>query len=367
MSAPSKRGPRKANVNGNVLTDVMAFIHRFVVMSDEQLLITALWIVHTHALDAAQQTPYLLVTSPEKACGKSRLIEVVGLLVARPWDVVLPSEAVLYRTVDAHKPTLLLDEVDAIFASGRTSDRYEGVRALLNAGHRRGAQVPRCSGPTSEVVSFHVFCPKLIAGIGTLPDTVADRGVPIRLQRKTRKETVERFIRRDEQHGTDALRKRLASWAKKHKAVLADARPTMPDELSDRLQEGCEPLVAIADRLGYGKQTRAALVTLCSGERIDNAETMRLRLLRDIRNVFEAREKVCCKKIKGMPSTVLLKRLRKIDDGPWAHYYGRRLEAKDLADLLRPYGVQRCTIRFGDKTKKGYRRSDLVQVWERYL
>jgi hypothetical protein len=37
------------------------------------------------------------------------------------------------------------------------------------------------------------FCPKAFAGIGSLPDTITDRCVPIRLKKKRRNETVKRF------------------------------------------------------------------------------------------------------------------------------------------------------------------------------
>jgi hypothetical protein len=357
-----------------LLAQVMAYVRRFVVVTDEQLLVAALWTVHTHCLDAAPQTPYLLITSPEKACGKSRLIEVLALLVAKPWIVVTPSEAVLYRTVDATRPTLLLDEVDALFAPGRSSDRYEGIRALLNAGHRQGTTVPRCVGPTNSVVEFKVFCAKLIAGIGTLPDTVAHRGIPVRLQRKTRAEHTDRFIHRDEQPVASALRDQIAAWADEHTPKLMNARPDMPDELDDRMQEGCEPLVAIADRMGYGAAARDALVALCTSERVDNVESQRLQLLRDIRTLFEEREAHAGgKRIKGMATKNLLSRLHSTEDSQWKDYYGRGLSSRDLSTLLRHYGVHPAPIRFkkkstgGTQVKKGYKRGDLAQAWERYL
>jgi hypothetical protein len=56
--------------------------------------------------------------------------------------------------------------------------------------------VGRCIGTSSKLAEFRVFCPKVLAGIGTLPDTIADRAVPIRLKRRQRNESVERFKRR---------------------------------------------------------------------------------------------------------------------------------------------------------------------------
>ena len=51
---------------------------------------------------------------------------------------------------------------------------------------------------TRRLQTFSVYCPKAFAGIGDcLPDTIADRAIPIRLKRRTRDEAVERFRLRD--------------------------------------------------------------------------------------------------------------------------------------------------------------------------
>jgi hypothetical protein len=178
-----RRRPRR----NSLVSDLTAFIESYVVMTEAQTLVVALWAIHTHCFQAFEQTPYLAVTSPEKQCGKSRLLEVIELLVARPWMAIVPSEAVLYRQVHFSKPTLLLDEVDTIF-NPQAAKYYEGHRAILNAGHRQGAMVPRCVGPKQQIENFRTYCPKMLAGIGTLPDTVADRSVPINRSRSSSSE-----------------------------------------------------------------------------------------------------------------------------------------------------------------------------------
>jgi hypothetical protein len=135
--------------------------------------VIALWITHTWILDAFDYTPYLDIRSPEKRCGKTKLLDCLELLVGKPWRAVSPSEAVLYRKIESDQPTLLLDEVDTVF-SGTKNEHKEPLRALLNAGFERKAKVPRCVGQGSNyrVQEFTVFCAKAFAGIGQLPDTV---------------------------------------------------------------------------------------------------------------------------------------------------------------------------------------------------
>ncbi|HEX9044437.1 MAG TPA: hypothetical protein VF802_05355 [Candidatus Limnocylindrales bacterium] len=127
------------------LDSLEAFVRRYVAFSlPEQATAIALWIAHTHVIDSSDTSPYLAITSAERQCGKTLLLDLLELLVARVWRAVLPSDAIVYRKIDRDRPTLLLDEADAIFGRA-ASDRYEGLRALLNAGNRRGTRVPRCA------------------------------------------------------------------------------------------------------------------------------------------------------------------------------------------------------------------------------
>jgi hypothetical protein len=368
---PSRRGQRRPS-HGRLVEDVAAFIRRYVVLSDSQLVVVALWTIHTHAIEASEQTPYLAITSPEKQCGKTRLLETLELVCARPWVTLVPSEAVLFRHIHQKRPTLLLDEVDTIF-NPRSADRYEGHRALLNAGHRRGTRVPRCVGTSGKIAEFEVFCAKALAGIGTLPETIADRSIPIRLSRRKRDEEIAQFKRRTAASEAEVVRQRIEAWTSGDGTLerLRDARPSLPDELSDRMQDGCEGLIAIADAAGQGAAARDALVELLTGERVDDQETMRIRLLRDTKAIFAA---------KGMPKGIstneLIDALVEHDESPWSNYYGRRLGPRDLAALLKHYGVSSTTIRkpartLADRERKkpfkGYKRDDLHDPWVRYL
>jgi hypothetical protein len=126
--------PPKQRALAELLDDLCAFLRRYIVFAiAEQPVAIALWVVHTWALDAFAYSPYLHVASPEKQCGKTRLLDCLELLTPKPWRAILPSEAVLFRKIEMDRPALLLDEVDAIFTNGK-DDRKEPLRALLNNG-----------------------------------------------------------------------------------------------------------------------------------------------------------------------------------------------------------------------------------------
>lgn len=375
MPANPPRKRRKAASDKRLVSDLVDFISRYVVMTDAQELVIAVYIIHTHIVHACQQTPYIFIHSPEPECGKSRLMEVMELLVARPWMIVNPSDAVLFRQVHSAMPTLLWDEIDAVFAP-KSAQFHEEQRGMLDQGHRRHGRVPRFLG--DKVVEFRVFCPKVFAGIGTLPDTLSRRSIPISLKRRAPGEQVADFILVDVQPEAEALHDRIETWATDHDAEIGSTRPhDIPDQLSDRMKEGCFSLFAIADLMHVGKELRAALVEILCGDRLDASQTMRMRLLADLREVFAADYRQRGKVRNAIATDDLLARLYEFEESPWATYYSRGLDAKDVADLLRPYGLHPRLLNLKGKSgrvhKRGYRRHPhgddvgLADAWVRYL
>jgi len=121
------KGSVEAQVEAaTLLNDVEALVRRYVVLSLEESAAVTLWCVHTHAVEALGVTPYLAVTSAEKGSGKTQLLEVLELLVARPWPTGSVSAATLARKIDVERPTLLLDESDAAFKGDLEFPRFGG-------------------------------------------------------------------------------------------------------------------------------------------------------------------------------------------------------------------------------------------------
>jgi hypothetical protein len=125
---------------GWLLEKVIERIRRFVVMTDDQALAIGLWVLHTWVFEVSDTTPYLDVSSPVKQCGKTRLFEVLDLLAHEPQFAANHTEATLFRSIEADRPTLLLDEIDRTF--GKDAKMFQGIVGVLNAGYRRGATIP---------------------------------------------------------------------------------------------------------------------------------------------------------------------------------------------------------------------------------
>src|SRR4051812_38769813 len=103
---------KRVNV-ASLLDAIAEFIARHVVCSPEQRDALALWVLHTHAIDAANATPYIRITAPEIESGKTLLLETLELLVANGWLTGRVTASSLVRKIHGERPTLLLDESDA--------------------------------------------------------------------------------------------------------------------------------------------------------------------------------------------------------------------------------------------------------------
>src|SRR5262249_44947730 len=152
---------------------------------------------------------------------------------------------------------------------GGDAEAAQSLCQFLNAGFELGATFLRCVGQGSnqEPREFPAFCPKAVAGIALnqcLPDTVQDRSLLIELERQSRGHRAERLRKRDAQAVTEPIRAELSAWAELPEVIdkLREARPILPNELNDRQQDICEPLVAIADLAGgeWPNKARKALV-----------------------------------------------------------------------------------------------------------
>lgn len=346
------------------LDGALAILDRYVVLpSDHERHALALFVAHTWAIEGAHATPYVLIVSPEKRSGKSRLLDVLEKLVARPWYSVEPTAAVLRRNL-LTKPTLLVDEVDALFGAG--GERTEPLRGVLNAGNRPGATVARCAGDSHQVVNFPIFSPKVLAGIDTgerIPDTIRDRAMTIRMVRKTAAEPTARFRHRDVDSEVAPIRDAFAAWAEDDAVVssLLDAEPTVPGDLDDRAAEAWEPLLAIADLAGNGwpGRARGAAEALSGGDQHRDEQAIGATLLRAIRRAFGDADR--------MMTTDLLQIINADEELPFGSWRdGRGLDGRGLARLLKPYDVRPRTIRRGDDVAKGYRREQFVDAWARW-
>ncbi len=344
----------------DVIEGAEKLIRRFCILPDAAYLPLATWTVATHVPLAFDAFPYIALLSPMKRCGKTRLLEVLELLCAKPQRVTTVSSASLFRMMEA-VPTLLLDEVEAL-RNSKPSETTQAVLAILNAGHRKGASVTRCEPPNWEVRHFPVYGPKAFAAIGGLTDTLADRCIVIPMQRKAASQAVGRFLQGRAKADADPIRVSFTEWAETCQESVRAAYEGMDDLkfISDRDADIWMPLFAvctIAAPEQLGELKRCAVILSGAKAADDVEDSLALRLLTDTRKVWGVGS-------DKLSTEVLLQRLNGLAESPWATL---PLDAIKLSEKLRPFRVASRQIRIGNWTGKGYLWAELTAVFERYL
>ena len=355
--------PAVTQVDGqDLLSELAATTRRYVVLPPSGAESVALWVMHAYAHDASHVSPILAVTSPEKRCGKTTLLEVLACLVPRALPTANISVAAVFRTIEALRPTLLIDEMDTVFHPGAGR---EELRGILNSGHRRTtAAVVRIVGEHFEPRMFSTWCPKVLAKIGEFPDTLADRSITLRLHRKTGSERVERLCMERTDPALEPLRARCARWAADHLAELRDAEPLVPPGLHDRAADNWRPLFAIADVVGGTWQdlARHSAATL-SGVTSEPAQrTKQVSLLKDVHALFAEKDQ------ERVPTAVLISWLNALEQADWSGWNnGKGISPTQVANLLQPFGIEPKSLRFRQRVLHGYERHSFLEAFSRYL
>lgn len=329
-----------------VVDKIARFIERFVFLKTESLYrLLALWTISTHMQAEFEYTGYIFACSPEPQSGKSRLLEILELLVAHPSGILIsPSEAVLFRT--AHGHTQLLDEVD-----GWTNREF--LRSVLNAGFHRGATVKRAEEGSSgyKIASFPVFAPRVLVGIGNkiLDATTRDRTFVIDMVRQMRDERREKFRTRTARPEAEQITAEIVKWCdeRRHRVVKCYERANFPylQEFRDRTIDVAEPLAAILEvaysESAFLEQTRAELIDAIAHTRRDQVS------LADDHRILETLVKLAksADPLIGNATELTAQCALELGEIP---------ESLDVLSVLRRYGFETKSIRKDGESKYRY-------------
>lgn len=343
---------------GEVFDDYVIF------PSEEARTAAILWVAHAHVFYAFESTPRLSISSTGPGSGKSRVLEVIEHLVPSPLNAVQMTPGVMWRAIEHTAPTIMLDEVDTIFGKNGSSSAHRHLRGILNAGHRKGAVVPRTVG-ADDIKYFRVFAPVAMAGLGALPETIATRSVSIVMQKRKGDQEVRPFRLKYAQDALKRAKGMLEEWAMDAVDVLEFSCPEMP--VFDRQADVWEPLISIAEMASrvdsasddsarvdsdwYSLAIRACkeLTAGSTGEPLSPG----LRLLHDVREVFAD--------APVMFTRDVLAAIQELPDNPWG-----TLDPRKLGRILAEYDVRPTTVRNGDDCAKGYRAEDLAVAWTKF-
>ena len=349
----------------SLLADVESVLRDYVILPDPAYVAVTLWIAATHVANVLDVAPYLMITSPRPACGKSRLLEVLEELAKDAQRSSNLSLSVLFRILQERKPTLLLDEFDNMDLDHRTE-----MIGLLNNGHRRGESALRMEkvGQDFRTNEYKVFGLKAIAGIAkSYPPALESRCIDIWMHRKLAHEPVKRFRIRSARRQISPIYARLLRWSDDNAGDLyhdfLQVDRSMPDELTDREHDLWEGLYAIAESAGGNWLQRATAASIeLRHEPMNNDDDHGLQLLQDLSDLFDELKKV---RLWSSDICRYLSRNEALHWGGW--HSGEGLRPTDLGKMLRPFEIKPVQIKEYGSNKKGYRKKDCDKAFSRYL
>jgi hypothetical protein len=220
----------------------------------------------------------------------------------------------------------------------------------------------RCEGDNHDVRGFRVFSPAVLCGIGSLPGTLYDRSILIRLERAKPGELCARFDSRHTEREQELCRK-LARWCVDNLTRLEAADPTLPTGVFNRLADNWRPLFAVAEVAGgeWPKRAESAFARLTSRDDVD-VQGIGTMLLADIRQVLSG------SRDERVFSKTLVESLCTLTDRPWPEAHkGRPITEVWLARRLHSFGIAPRTLRIAEDRAKGYETGDFMEAFARYL
>jgi hypothetical protein len=335
------------------------FVGRFIYADHEDLDALTLWIVHTYVFRAFYATPRLFATSDHEDCGKSTVLNVSKALCHNGVKTANASVPAIFAIIEQEAPTLFFDETDNMFGSTGNSTRRKDLMGILNDGYTAEGFVLRSVDRSAH--RYPVFVAAGFAGIGRLPKTMESRAVIMHMKPKPKTVKLEKW--RPDMYGDEAKKvaDSLASWIKKRGPEL-NLRPRMPDELGEnRASEIWEVLVSIGDLAGpeWGKRAREASLKNVLG-------------ITSVQKQSPSEELIEVVSLNTMPEDFLpstdfidmLAKLKRTEEVlSWAAWLDDPIvAARQLANMLRPYGIESKQNWFEGENRRGYFMADF-HMW----
>ena len=332
---------------------ITELVKKYVLVPDYAAESIAYWVMLTYVYDEFRVLPTLSITSATKRCGKTTLLILLSKLVNRPLLASNITAACIFRAVDKFRPTLLIDEADT-FLYGN-----DELRGILNCGHTKDAAFTmRVEGDNHVPKRFSTWCPKAIACIGKLPNTLNDRSIVVRLERK---HSHEKLIRLSISDNFTQIQSKCMRWAQDNVEALGQVDITFLNTVNDRAADNWSSLIAIAE-LANNKELAIKCAEVLSLSEQSQDEDYLVLLLQDLYELFQNKEK--------LPSKEIVEELNRMEDRPWPEIgRGKGMTTTRLAKMLKELSIKPCAGVFesySDGTR-GYRRLDFVDAFTRYL
>jgi len=175
-------------------------------------LLLACWVMATYLYRVFNVFPFISLRSATKECGKSRTEDLFSYVCFNAGSrESSPSEASLFRGPSKNGGTRLYDEIEFTVSK----ERFGELVSILNSGFERGGVVIRLEkrGDKFEEQAYPTYCPRVLAGISKLANTLEGRSITIFMPRKLASEKLPRINRAKMMDRMQPTRDKAYIWA----------------------------------------------------------------------------------------------------------------------------------------------------------
>jgi hypothetical protein len=226
---------------------------------------------------------------------------------------------------------------------------------------------------TYDVYAPVAFCWNNGSAVAPLPLDTLSRCIVVDFEKGSTRKRRYNMHDAEQQQEFAALRQRIVNFVI---AVTLNDDPVLPTELGvGRIADCWRPLISIADALGRGDIARHAAIVL-SRRRMD--ESIRVRLLRDIRVVFDQFGSDRIKPVDLLKGLLALEECSLEGAELWSYWSGIRgkqaphaLTKNEMTALLRTFPIRPKTVwpepRVpASKSFNGYKREQFESYWAQH-
>ncbi len=333
------------------LNAVRDFLTTILYATDEQLDALTLVLAVTHATDAFNTLPRVLVTSDSPRSGKSTVMSAAKMLAGNAWLADPTGPALKAKFIepqpDGGSVTLLLDEISKVFGESGLNGRTSPVYRILTDGYTKNGSFSHSVAKVAMDVSC--FCVAFMAGLRTAaPEDLQQRSIRIVLKPKPNRLKLEDALDSDTQLIADVFRETLHGWARQNtesfREISKNGLHRIHPKLTDRRRQIWGPLFAVASAAGDDWPQRClesfSALALDSGDRPVLTPDQQITL--DIAKLVETEG------TSHIFTADAVDYLRTMDDRPLWEGLSDRSIAKLMASALGPTYVIEAENRAGE-------------------
>jgi DNA polymerase I-like protein with 3'-5' exonuclease and polymerase domains len=333
-----------------LFTQLKALVPRFIVLEEHYHRFFVLWIAMAYVYDVFRLLPMLHFRSPTRGCGKSTALDLMELLVFRPFMVGNISASSLFRLIPRYRLVMLLDEAQD-YVKPDTD-----IASILDGGYQKGRPAVRTNPVTLEPEVFDVFGPKALASIKALDGTTEDRCIIMEMSRKEPNLEVEQLCDVPENEWLE-LRRKLMRWAIDNQDAIKKTRVQRPKFIGNRLWDKWHTLLRIAAVVGgdWLEKSLKDAKAIIAGE--EEERSIGVEILYRLKPFIEEQKPRLPEDFKFLATDKILEHLNGDKEAPWADWKkgdNVGLTHQKLAKELKPFGIKPSQPKHGGTRYRGY-------------